>query len=345
MSISTKLKMKHKFNNTAAIVTIFTLAAILFLLNYNASYNSGNNSSDDSSDDLIEPAIEQLAPLTYKLITATKNVSTPSAEIMGMIDNNILDRKNNVLLTAVANSGMTNYTLNWIESLKRCNIDKFLVFAIDDKLVETLSEAGYGDKVVTIPEDWFHVPVSKNLMSWDDLNTYLPMTHSKSLVVERLLYQNITVWFSDVDIVFLSPHIYDFLLHKLNIRKTTHAVFQQRGVKDNNDINSGFFLMKPTDLTKHIISESISIQDDGEYAKKHHITQQRAINRVIESLNIDFYTSPLVMLEMELFPVGNVYFDHNIPMKYGLQPMMVHGNFRDGEEKELALRKAGLWYI
>jgi hypothetical protein len=333
--------MKHKFNNTAAIVTIFTLAAILFLFNYNSSYIS----SDDSSDDFIEPAIEQMAPLAYKLITATKNVSTPSAEIMSIIDDNILDRKNNVLLTAVANSGMTNYTLNWIESLKRCNIDKFLVFAIDDKLVESLSEAGYGDKVVTIPDDWFHVPVSKNLISWGDMNKYLPVTHSKSLVVERLLYQNITVWFSDVDVVFLSPHIYNFLLHKLYMRKTTHAVFQQRGVKDNNDINSGFFLMKPTDLTKHIISESISIQDDGEYAKKHKITQQRAINRVIESLNIDFYTSPLVMLEMELFPVGNVFYDQNIPMKYGFQPMMVHGNFRDGDEKEVALRKAGLWYI
>jgi hypothetical protein len=95
----------------------------------------------------------------------------------------------------------------------------------------------------------------------------------------------------------------------------------------------------------HIISESISIQDDGEYAKKHKITQQRATKRVIESLNIDFYTSRLVMLEMRLFPVGNIYFDHNIPMKYGLQPMMVHGNFETEMRRKVALRKAGLWYI
>jgi hypothetical protein len=241
---------------------------------------------------------------------------------------------------------MSNYTLNWIESLKHCDIHKFLVFAIDNQLVDTLSEAGYERHVVAIPPDWFHMPVSDRLISWGNMNKYLPVTHSKSLVVERLLYMNITVWFSDVDVVFLSPHIYSYLLHKLDTRKATEALFQQRGIKDNNDINSGFFIMKPTHLTKYIISTSISVQDeDYTTYKKSKTTQQRAINRVIESLNIDFYTSPLVMLEMELFPVGNVYFDMNIPLKYGINPMMVHGNFRDGEEKEVALRKAGLWYI
>ncbi|KAI8584409.1 hypothetical protein K450DRAFT_219742 [Umbelopsis ramanniana AG] len=322
--------MKHNLTVVAAIC-IFIVVALF-------SFNGlpDNEVDDDSHSQLLD----------YKLITSNKSVSAPNADMMAMIDNNILDSKNNVLLTAVANSGMANYTLNWIESLKRCDIDKFMVFAIDSELVETLSAAGYENNVIAIPDDWFHTPVSNSLISWGNMHDYLPVTASKSLVVEHLLYLNITVWFSDVDIVFLSPNIYEYLLHKFRIRPATDALFQQRGIKDNNDINSGFFIMKPTDLMKHIISTSISVQDeDNAKYKKSKLTQQRAINRVIQSLNIDFYTSPLVLLEMELFPVGNVYYDMNIPMKYGFNPLMVHGNFRDGAEKEVALRKAGLWYI
>jgi Nucleotide-diphospho-sugar transferase len=325
MSCPSSMAMKMKYNLNVVAIICICIVVIMF------SFYGGPIVSDS---------------LDYKLITTNKSVSAPNDEMMAMINNNILDSANSVLLTAVANSGMSNYTLNWIESLRRCNIDRFLVFAIDSQLVDTLSAAGYERNVVAIPEDWFHVPVSDGLMSWGNLNKYLPVTHSKSLVVEHLLYMNVTVWFSDVDVVFLSPHIYSYLLHKLRIRPATEALFQQRGIKDNNDINSGFFIMKPTDLTKHIISTSISVQDeDYRKFKNSKTTQQRAINRVIESLNIDFYTSPLVMLEMELFPVGNVYFDKNIPMKYGFNPLMVHGNFRDGDEKEVALRKAGLWYI
>jgi hypothetical protein len=319
--------MSVKLHSNLLYLAILVIVFIgIFSLNYDFNIKSSNT-------------------IDYRLVTTNKIVSAPNDEIMTVINNNILDKKNNVLLTAVANSGMSNYTLNWIESLKRCNITKFVLFAIDESLFQTLSNAGYQNNVVMIPKDWFHTPISNKLISWNNLGKYLPITHSKSLVIEHLLYLDITVWFSDVDIVFTSPNIYDYLIHKLNVRKSTHALFQQRGIKDNNDINSGFFIMKPTNLTKYIISESILIQDDSENARKNKITQQRAINQVIESLNIDFYTSPLVMLEMELFPVGNVYFDQNIPMKYGFSPLMVHGNFRNGDDKEIALKEAGLWYI
>ncbi|KAG2183036.1 hypothetical protein INT44_006017 [Umbelopsis vinacea] len=323
--------MKHNLTVVAAICIFVVVGIFTFI---------GRPDNDELEDNSSSQFLD------YKLITTNKTVSAPNAEMMAMIQDNILDTQNNVLLTAVANSGMANYTLNWIESLKRCDIDKFLVFAIDSELVDILYAAGYERNVVAIPDDWFHVPVKNTLISWGNMHDYLPVTASKSLVVEHLLYLDITVWFSDVDLVFLSPHIYTYLLHKFMIRPATEALFQQRGIKDKNDINSGFFIMKPTPLMKHIISESIKVQDeDNAKYKKSKLTQQRAINRVIESLNIDFYTSPIVLLEMELFPVGNVYYDMNIPMKYGFNPLMVHGNFRDGEKKEVALRKAGLWYI
>lgn len=48
------------------------------------------------------------------------------------------------LAVAVANTGMINYTLNWRESLRHMRQDdKYLVFAIDQGLVDIMNEKGY----------------------------------------------------------------------------------------------------------------------------------------------------------------------------------------------------------
>ncbi|KAI9025197.1 nucleotide-diphospho-sugar transferase, partial [Phycomyces nitens] len=245
---------------------------------------------------------------------------------------------NNILLTAVANNGMADYTLNWIESLKRCKLDdKYLVFAIDQALVDTMTQKGYGDHVVMIPEDWFHQKLDAKFAKWQD-KSYTPITHSKTLVVERLLYMDITVWFSDVDIVFMSPEIYNYLTFKLASRKSTEALYSQE--TEQHIINSGFYVMRPTDLNKKVLHDSIVIQDH-----RPEVTQQGAINMVLDEINLSYHTSPIALLDLALFPQGRLYFERNVPVKYGFQPMIVHANYRIGEEKKKSLQDAKLWYI
>jgi hypothetical protein len=248
-------------------------------------------------------------------------------------------RKDKVLLTAVSNGGMSDYTLNWIESLRRCKLDdQFVVFAIDQGMVDTMNKAGYGEHVVLIPESWFHKELSDNFEAWLS-DGYTPITHAKSLVVERLLYAGITVWFSDVDIVFTSPHIFDYLMMKLNSRKAkTEALFSQETEQDF--INSGFYVMKATLTNKRILASSIYIQDH-----EPQVTQQRALIRILQDENLNYHTSPIALLDLMLFPHGRMYFDQHLPTKYGLQPMMVHANYRKGDRKREDLEKFGLWYI
>ncbi|CDH56078.1 hypothetical protein RO3G_10121 [Lichtheimia corymbifera JMRC:FSU:9682] len=290
------------------------------------------------------PEAEDLVEVNTKPTDAKdwkpKTFPAISAQVKKVIQSNVLKtKKDDILLTAVANQGMAEYTLNWIESLKRTKLDtKFLVFSIDAELEQTMIDHGYGDHVVQIPQEWFHKQLSSEFSKWLD-SSYTPITHSKTLVVERLLYEGITVWFSDVDIVFTSDHIYDYLVEKLNSRRsTTELLITQE--TEQKITNSGFYLMRPTNTNKRILADTIMIQDN-----EPKVTQQRAMNRVLDEMNLSYQTSSVALLDLSLFPHGRMFFERNIPLKYGYEPLMVHANYRVGEEKKKSLQAAGLWYI
>ncbi|CAO3656638.1 unnamed protein product [Mucor fragilis] len=248
---------------TMLLATIFLLSLLALLSNItpiqSRSLFSGSQDSADTittntqiqqgESDLDVPDEEDLVPVSTKPIDAKewqpKKWGRLSPEIEQAIEYNVRvaggsgSRKaDRILLTAVANQGMADYTMNWIASLKKCKLDdKFLVFAIDEEMVETMKKAGFGKHVVMIPKDWFHKELSKDFEGWLS-DGYTPITHSKSLVVERLLYTDVTVWFSDVDIVFTSPSIYDYLLMKLNSRNKQRLCFPKRPSKKSSTLGS-----------------------------------------------------------------------------------------------------------
>ncbi|KAI8579454.1 hypothetical protein K450DRAFT_242240 [Umbelopsis ramanniana AG] len=346
-------------------LSLVTVALLLSALSHPAIYpaklssivNIGDDSIDTALDknmDAVDVSLDEPedAPIEVKSAPTKqedwtpKTFPTPEKKVVDMINNNVMnDSKDKILLTAVVNSGMADYTLNWIESLKRCNLENhFLVFAIDDELVDQLTEAGYGTHVVKIPDDWFHKKLSGEFASWK-VGDYTPITHSKSLVVERLLYLGITVWFSDVDIVFTNPSIYHYLLLKLKSRKdaktkqeVTEVLFTQE--LEQRLINSGFYLMRPTNTNKRIIADSIDIQD-----KEPQVTQQTAMNRILDDMDLGYHSSPIALLDLALFPHGRYYFENKVPTKFEMTPMMVHANYRQGQEKKASLQEAGLWYL
>lgn len=293
---------------------------------------------------------QDLEDVTYDKNWKPPKYTPPPQDTMLAIESNliiepVLDSKgkptkkeSRVLLTAVVNSGMIDYTMNWIESLKRTNQDdKFLVFAIDQGVVDELTIRGYGNQVTLIPQDWFHVPLASDFALWKT-NDYRPITHAKSLIVERLLYLDVTVWFTDVDIVFLSPHIRSTMLLKMSERPNTHMLFSQE--VDQRTINSGFYMMKPSAVTKQFMSYVVKEQD-----KPNALTQQKVMNSVLKSMfKRDLAAGPYRLLDMLLFPNGKYYFRMNLPKKLGLQPLMVHANYLIGDKKKQALKKAGLWY-
>lgn len=255
-----------------------------------------------------------------KLVWEERKYAPPTQHIINAIEDNFIETSERTLLIAVVNHGMLEYTRNWIESLKRSEISKYLVFAIDQELVDAMTELGLGDHVVLIPEEWRHVQLSGDFAKWKT-TSYTPITHAKSLIVERLLYLDVTVWFSDVDIVFTSPHIYSHLMWNLKSRKNVHMVFSQE--TQQTSINSGFYIMRPTDVSKRVMGRSIDIQD-----RIPKLTQQRVMNRVLSGMNQDYRSSPMLLLDFMLFPNGHIFFGSKLPTSIGYEPMMVHANYR-----------------
>lgn len=312
---------------------------------YYSHENNGTFTVDNDDDGgMTAEAAEDLVHVETAPTKASewkpKQFDNPEPNIISAIERNIRkEKKDKILLTAVANSGMSEYALNWIASLERTGQDHhFLVFAIDSELTTILQKAGYGDHVVTIPDTWFHKALSSEFSKWLQ-GGYTPITHAKTLVVERLLYMDVTVWFSDIDLVFVSDAIYSYLLQKLNARGSkTETLFTQE--TEQRIVNSGFYLMRPTNTNKRILADTIMIQDN-----EPKVTQQRAINRVLDDMDLSYQTSSVALLELSLFPHGRLYFERNIPKRYGFDPMIVHANYRVGDQKKEALKKADLWFI
>ena len=111
--------------------------------------------------------------------------------------------QDNILVIATANYGMRDYVYNWITSLEKTGHEKYVVFCIDEDLYTHLKATGYESHASKIPAEWFHKPIEAAFSDYYS-PTYAAITHAKTLVVQRLLYLGITVFFSDVDIVWLS---------------------------------------------------------------------------------------------------------------------------------------------
>ncbi|KAM3580258.1 hypothetical protein VKS41_007493 [Umbelopsis sp. WA50703] len=245
--------------------------------------------------------------------------------------------QDNVLVIATANYGMRDYVYNWIASLEKTSHEKYLVFCIDDDLYTHMEASGYGDHASKIPAEWFHKPIEASFSDYYS-PTYAAITHAKTLVVQRLLYLGFTVFFSDVDIVWLKPHIVDFLAGRLSVRQETEVLFQQEGY-DQMNINSGFYIMRPTDKMKQLLLDTIVLQDSGEY------TQQGAMNRALNNLDMDMRTSSVVLLDLFMFPNGFAYFQNDVPQRWGIEPYIAHANYLVADQKRDALANHGMWYV
>lgn len=277
--------------------------------------DSNNNSSVQETQGAILPDEKgQASPLVVP-----ESFNKPDQELVDKINGNMDDKR--VLIVAAANYGMREYVYNWIESLKRTGEgDRFLVFCLDDQLYSHMVAAGYEQHAATIPRSWFHDEVHSDFEEYYSIK-YRIITHAKTLIVQQLLYMDVTVLFSDVDVVWLRPRLRDFMLTFLQIRSKTQAIFQQEGT-DQKVINSGFYLMRPSDDMKRLLAETIYLADTDKT-----LTQQGAMNAALDHVNMELRSTGVVLLDILHFPNGYVYFENDWCRQHGVDPYMVHANY------------------
>lgn len=113
-------------------------------------------------------------------------------------------------MISITNNGIVQLTLNFIASLRKHNYSKFLIFCLDQLSYTTLAEYDVLDHIVILPSSWTPLKTVDGYRHYGKVE-YNAITNVKLYVVSKLLDMDYTVLLTDVDIVFLSPHVIDYI--------------------------------------------------------------------------------------------------------------------------------------
>uniref|UniRef100_A0A914DVX9 Nucleotide-diphospho-sugar transferase domain-containing protein n=1 Tax=Acrobeloides nanus TaxID=290746 RepID=A0A914DVX9_9BILA len=245
---------------------------------------------------------------------------------------------NKYLITAVANNGHFEFVLNLIANLNDFGYTKFLIICLDLVLYENLVKYNFAEYAVLVPSTWLpSANISTHEAIWETKD-YYPITRSKVFIVNKLVQHGLTILFTDVDIVWLSPNILNYIDavapgkdFVYSIDKTEHPA--------SREVNSGFYMVRSNEGGKEIfkaIEERLKVDPDHD---------QFVINRVFDS-NPELLNKHGYRLNKLLFANGDTYFHKQMNKKLGIQPMTIHANYLIGfDKKKCSLIQANMWYL
>ncbi|RNA06245.1 glycosyltransferase family 77 [Brachionus plicatilis] len=339
--------MKQKI---LVISVILTGVLALFYLKYDLSLikyiklikNSRDKSQNSSNRTSIEKFAEKKDSCSLKLDDALKIYNNVPSTKITQEENNILavlnrNKIQNMFIVTVSNYGFRDLTLNWIISLKRINITKFVIFSFDQDFVNYLISKGYKDNVLDLPKSWMHLSVDKTSANFLSKN-YYAITQAKTNVVFKLLNLNQKFIFSDVDCVWLNRAIFNYaeLIAK---NSKAHLIYAQDFGKNQAYYNTGFFFATPTDFSKKLYLMMTKLQEQD--AKS---VDQFVLDKVLKKIN--FNDNRLETFDILTIANGYYYFHQKMDRIFQIKPFAVHANyFPSFETKVNALKSRNLWFI
>ena len=161
-------------------------------------------------------------------------------------------------IISAANYGHRFFTLNWITSLEMNQFNKFVVFSYDDELIQFLSEKGYANRTIKIPNFLLEKNVTTDSSDFMTPN-FLALVQSRSKLFLKLLELGIAFLFSDVDTVWMSNRVVEYVEF---VYKHSYAeiLFSEDTVARRNHYNTGFFYATPTNFTINLYKMLIDEQ-------------------------------------------------------------------------------------
>jgi len=200
------------------------------------------------------------------LVNSTKNQKNLTkkdlSDIIEVIKKNKID---DCTIISISNYGYLNLTLNWIESLQKINFTRYVLFCLDLKLFDYLTEKGYGNHLVKVPSAWIDFEITPYFATWAKTD-YNHITQAKVHIWYQLLELNINFLFSDPDVVWLDKNI---ILHIQTIFKYSLAEIAMAQDQEPSDFfyNTGLFYAKSTHFCKQLFLKLIQeIRKDSENA-------------------------------------------------------------------------------
>lgn len=245
---------------------------------------------------------------------------------------------NNCTIITISNYGFKELTLNWIKSLEKNNYHKFVVFSFDEELYDYLKQKGYSDRTTIVPSDWLEFELTKLPTNFGNKD-YNKITQSKVHVHYNLLLNNITFLMSDVDIVWLSSHIVEYIEYNLR-HSYAHMAFSQDTPLGAIQYNTGLFYAQTTKFTLNLFLNWINEQ---------RVDVSKSIDQfVLDSLlaKNSHSDSRIYPLDKLLFSSGEAYFHQKANDKFGIKPLTVHANYIVSMKNKIEyLKKSNLWYL
>jgi hypothetical protein len=265
--------------------------------------------------------------------TTKKEIDAQISQIMS--ENSI----NNATIVTISNYGFRNFTLNWIESLKRNEYQKFVVFSFDLLLVDFLGSKGYGKQVMLVPREWLDFNITSQVSNFKE-DYYMKIMKSKTHVVYNLLVRDFTFLYSDSDVIWLSEHVLDHIQFQYK-HSFADLLYSQDTSGRRIDINAGFFYATPTPYSIRIFQKVIQNQRLDTLGRFH---DQQILNKIL--MHTRFNDCRLETLDFLLFAGGKLHFTDRLNTKMNIRPLIVHATYMfSAAEKIFKLKSRKYWYV
>jgi len=278
-----------------------------------------------------------------RFFTATLTVQLDDVELedraIRLLHVNKLPEHDNMVIVALSNSGMKDMTLNWIASLHQNKFHKFLVFCFDADMHNYLVANELGNNSVIVPRKWLgEFQVDGKFKGWGE-REYQDLLRGKIRILMEIWNLGFTIFYNDVDLVFLSPHVIEQMLFDYETRDYDCIYMVDYMDHGFEQMNGGFWIGKPT-MKPYWERALVLTQTNGNL-----VVDQAAINFVLEEEKLK-YTSRLRGLSKSLYPSGHYFHQLNMNHRYKIQPLVVHMNFLIGSEPKITMLKLhNMWFI
>ena len=231
-----------------------------------------------------------------------------------------------IAFITLTNTGYIQYTLNCFKS-----IDKLKTYTIPHLKAYCIGKEGYQllkDNNYTCNE------IKDDDETHSELHTFRRghfsnITYNKFVIIHENLINYDYVCYTDGDIVFQNPKVFDYLLEHID---NMDMLIQNDTLSDDDHSNlcSGFMFIRKSPKT-------ISLFDPSIMKDKKNIVgwdDQIYINEIKKSL---FYK----LLPLDLFPTGKHYYLHH----ECIDPYMIHFNWVRGHKKTGKMKLHHKWYL
>ena len=229
---------------------------------------------------------------------------------------------NKVKLITITNSSYLNITRNCIKSIDRINIKcPIKIFTIDETCYNTLKNEKYED-VESLGD------ICKVNSKWSDSNWSL-VTMQKIVAIRKQLDFSDIVIYIDGDIVVQDSRFITYCYEKLMKNKDLDMLAQceWKGVKNANEICSGFLAVKSNEKTKKMFD----IDTSKKYPHDQHFVNSKR--------NMVKYE----LLPIELYPNGKYYYEERNNTK--TSPYLINFNFVMIHDKINKMRSLNKWFL